>query len=814
MRKTWSTFAHDVWQGAKWVWIALIIAIGVNVASDVFAGKQADVSNMAVVAVILWLRTFGFYQILTLSLIGLFIVVSLASGLTTFILGQNKESTYTPPPEVQEMLDYLKKDIEVTQQREEVQQALEKAAFTQYLRSIEDMCETISVRGLAQPSRAMVFLDVPLETSFVHLHVVADEPIYDAPGEQKRQLEAMRQRTDLSREERGAYLQGLRLIWQSQLRRDVDEQQAQQPLLLEELLLRLTSTNPVAVLLGAPGSGKATCLRWFAFHMARASLSLSTYPLPHGLGRPQIPLLIQTKEYADKLERDSLTLKQFLIVQWNSIHPNLARKMLDELSQGRCLVLFDVLDQATTLNVRRRVIAAIYEFIADYASDDPTNYNRFIVTSRIAESEPSAFTRYTHYTLLDLNEQQIEQLVANWYLAIAHSQAEASKGMQTLTSQEEAEVHSAGAKQQKQLLQMLKEHTDLMQLATNPLALTMMVLLHASGRDLLQHHIELCQMLTRTLLDTWNRESGRRMFSGEEMPLAEQLLGNLAFRLHESGVPLSRFDVMMTTRQTLATFQQRQPGEIREHDIMQFIETLRRSSGLFVEGGEDLYYFAKRPLQDYYVIMSLLQMPQEEWKQFALQQYHSTVWHEPLLLALRYKTRQNLLTVRARQQNESAPSRGSTTHSLAQTSLEEQTRNLQAFERVHQLTKQHVEELLAACIDTRPLPEATQQAVGVGTIQEMAWKLLRHPFVLQPEALDAVLRALESSKAPICEGAAMLLQHSTTLPQERQQQAADKILHLLIDNDVTHQYSPLSSFELRRLYDTLFETLQVLSPNS
>src|SRR5260370_27280694 len=144
MHKTWCTIVKDVKQVARWVCIALVIDIGVRVASSVFAGKQAEVSNMTVVAVILWLRTFGFYQILTLSFVGLFIVVSLASGLTTFILGKNNESTYTPPPEVQAMLDYLKKDIEATQQREEVQQPLDRAAFTQYLRSIEEMCETIS----------------------------------------------------------------------------------------------------------------------------------------------------------------------------------------------------------------------------------------------------------------------------------------------------------------------------------------------------------------------------------------------------------------------------------------------------------------------------------------------------------------------------------------------------------------------------------------------------------------------------------------------------------------------------------------------
>ena len=82
--------------------------------------------------------------------------------------------------------------MEATKQREEVQQALERAAFTQYLRSIEEMCETISSRGFAQPSRAFVFLDVPLEATFVDLQVVSDEPIYDAPGEQQRQLAARR----------------------------------------------------------------------------------------------------------------------------------------------------------------------------------------------------------------------------------------------------------------------------------------------------------------------------------------------------------------------------------------------------------------------------------------------------------------------------------------------------------------------------------------------------------------------------------------------------------------------------------------------
>jgi len=806
------TLATDIWKSAKWVWSAVVITILVGVVTSLFAGKQADVFNTTVAHVLKWFQEFGFYQDLILSFIGLFIVITLASGIITFVLGKNYEPAYAPPPEVQAILDYLKKDMEETKQREEVQQARDKEAFTQYLRSIEDMCENIRPRGFVQLSRAMVFAEVPLNETFVPLQVVADEPIYDAPAEQQRQLEAMRQRTDLSSEEREAYLQRLYIIWQSQLRGDVDEEEARRPLFLAEILPRLTPTNPVAILLGTPGSGKTTFLHWLALHMARASLKAGKYSLPNGLGREQVPILVQTREYAERLDKEEyLTLKQFLIAQWSRIHPNLALKLLDELAQGRCLVLFDGLDQGASVHVRRRVIEGIDEFIADYSSEKPDNYNRFLIASRIADSEPGAFTKYAHYTLLDLDRQRIERFLTNWCLAIARYRAMSVKGMYPLTDIQEAEAHRAGAKQQEQVAYMLTVNPSLMCLAVNPMTLTIMVLLQASGRNLLVHPIELYQMVTRTLLDTWNWESGRKMFLSEEIPLAEQLLSNLAFRLHESGTMLTAYDVAMTTRQTLAAFHQRQPGEIRESETAQFIETLRRSSGLFIEGGEDLFYFANRTIQDYYVVLYLLHMPQEELKQFAFQQYHSAMWRELLLLALTYKGRQSLLIARTRQLDKPVPQEGPPTQPLVPSNPEERARNLQALQRVQQLTSQRVEELLAACADRRPLSEGARQELRVGTVQEMAWKVLRQPFVLDHEALNTVLQALDSNKAPICAGAAMLLQQSTSLTQDIRQRAAQKIWQILLDSNVQQRFSPLGYFELLRFYDTLFETLNVIT---
>ena len=141
--------------------------------------------------------------------------------------------------------------------------------------------------------------------------------------------------------------------------------------------------------------------------MARACLAHGKYSLPHGLGRPQVPLLIQVNDYAERLEKEYIPLKQFLITQWNSIHPNIAMKLLDELAQGHCLILFDNWDERASATARH-VLDAIDGFITDFSSKDPNIYNCFIIASRITNSEHEAFSRYMHYTLLELDEQGID----------------------------------------------------------------------------------------------------------------------------------------------------------------------------------------------------------------------------------------------------------------------------------------------------------------------------------------------------------------------------------------------------------------------
>ncbi len=422
--------ASRIWTIAKWTWTVVVVVILTGISSTFLTGSKTTLLSSIFAEIVNWFTIMGVPQRLTIGIIISLTLLALAAGILVTALRSRYGDMPTPSPETQEVLEYIKQEKEVAAQKAAAQKEREKEAFGLYLRSLAQVNKDIRPRGLAQFTRALLFADVPLDDIFTPLRIVPDAPVYDAPDEQLRQLAAIRQRTDLSAEERDAYIQQLRIVWYSQIRQDVDEKKAQQFLQFEDMLQRLTGVNPVAILLGTPGSGKTTFLRWIALHMVGATgaaLSSSTYNLPQGISRVQVPLFIQTGEYAERLEKEQQTLKQFLIAQWNIIHPNLAVKLLDELRQGRCLVLFDGLDQGPTFSVRRRVLENIEAFITEYSSGDSSNYNCFIISSRIADSEPGVFTTYPHYTLLSLDEPMVKQVLSKWCFALARYKAMATE---------------------------------------------------------------------------------------------------------------------------------------------------------------------------------------------------------------------------------------------------------------------------------------------------------------------------------------------------------------------------------------------------
>jgi hypothetical protein len=635
-RERWYKIADSSWTVAAWLWSAVIIVFLVSFAAGLAIAEPTEQTIFN--RVLRWLSNpqsgnflllpVEFYRITALTALIIFIALTLLSVILRQLLN--------PPASKNALEVMLEEEAKAAREREATQKANEEEGFIHYLRSIKEMNRNISPKGFAQLSRTLLFTDVPLDDVFVHLHIIPDRPLFDIPYEQERQLRKIQHHPDLSIYERKDYMQRLGSIWYSQFRQD--DAQVRQPIPIDQVLQRFFSGNPVAILLGTPGSGKTTFLRWVSYHLADTLLSSGPSAPAKGSASPiRIPILIQTNDYAEWLAKEPGTLRQYLIIQMSETHPHALARVLNALEHGRCLVLFDGLDEGFSPAVRRHVTSSIHTFIIDHSVEDlqTQQVNNFIVTSRITDYVPELFARYSHYTLLDLDEQHIERFLAKWCSAIGRYSIPPTQGTQ---SPAERQRNEEALKQQQHLSALLETHPCLKNLATSPLALMLMAFMQMNGRDVFQRRFELYRAVTRTLLDTWNRESGRKMFSEEELLLVEDLLGRFAERLQKDDSLLITYDMEIITRQAMADFYRSQVHEIKDHSIAQLIETLRRSSGLFAEVGDDLFCFANQTFQDFYAALYLLRRSREERSQLSVKHFLSIKWSEPLLLMLMYKS--------------------------------------------------------------------------------------------------------------------------------------------------------------------------------
>ncbi len=595
--------AHKVLRLTKWTWLAIILVFLISFAANVAVVQVTDASNLLIVAVIKWLFLPGMHLVLTLSILITITLISLSAWVITLLNAQEKDN---------EVLDL-------------------------YLNSVFKRNESITTKGFYQKTQALISVSIPLDEVFIQLQALCDRPLYDMPSEQQKLSEELLYRADLSVEEREERLQRQRTIWHSQLGRDFDSVQA---VYSDNIIHHLSSEYPVAIVLGTPGSGKSTFLQWFALQMARACLK-ADYDLPENLKPKQIPILLRIRDYTKQLARhgtEKPSIKDFLIQQASRIHMELPSKLFHELQSGHCLVLLDGLDEVTSDSMRRDVFESVKDFVLEFAPIRPSlqPFNRFVFTSRIVGYDADSFARYAHYTLEELDNDAIEDFLTKWCPAIERHQSMAFQGMKPLTPLQESQLQTIGLEQKDDLLNIFDDRPSIKRLAVNPLLLTMLALVQRSKGDLPQRRIALYQIVTRTLLTTWNKESGRNYI--EEISLTERILSDLAFQLHGT--------VLFLTEQAIKTVVSRAVREqtgsgAKARDIQRFIDTIRSSSSLIIEIGQDLFGFMHRTFEEYYVALYLLRMTSEALKQFVRQHYFEPIWHEPLLLAIAYKCEQS-----------------------------------------------------------------------------------------------------------------------------------------------------------------------------
>ena len=247
-----------------------------------------------------------------------------------------------------------------------------------------------------------------------------------------------------------------------------------------ELVLEMLGREPTQVILGGPGSGKSTILHYAMLMVCQANVARDMLPL-HLQDAP-IPFLVELRNYMLQKAPDFVSYIVQNIKEFYDAIIEAASLITLFGQEGKALVFFDGLDEVFNPAERRQMLDQFQTFAHRYPQ------TRVVVTSRIAGYNRTALgtAGFEHYTLLPLTLGQIRHFANQWY---------------QFYTLEGTERTAQG------LVQRIIENPRLLDLAGNPLLLTMMAVIY-KDRDLPNERWRLYQRCAETLLEDWELGKG------------------------------------------------------------------------------------------------------------------------------------------------------------------------------------------------------------------------------------------------------------------------------------------------------------------
>lgn len=338
------------------------------------------------------------------------------------------------------------------------------------------------------------------------------------------------------------------------------------PLPLREVL----GENRNLVILGDPGSGKTTFLRYVALQLARARLGqgrqaaldriglVETAPLPITLRLgPFAQYLLESP--ARGLAEDSREHLYRYLASERSEASGLASAdgFRERIEGGGCFLLLDGLDEAPGDALRERVTA----IVQDLVSFDGAQANHHLVTSRTRgyDREETLRSKFTHCALVDFGEEERDEFLRRWSRALHRVGIDSDS-----TSTAEAyRTELAGA---------IRAHLAVRPLTGNPLMLTTLCVVHWSRKKLPEQRAELYNQLIDVLLETRERQSP------VPNPLRRECFRALALRMHTD-----RDGIRKTYPRVEAAAAIREVLDTSEGAASAFLEQEEMYSGIIVQ---------------------------------------------------------------------------------------------------------------------------------------------------------------------------------------------------------------------------------------
>jgi formylglycine-generating enzyme required for sulfatase activity/energy-coupling factor transporter ATP-binding protein EcfA2 len=384
-------------------------------------------------------------------------------------------------------------------------------------------------------------------------------------------------------------------------------------------VLELVQKEDGVILLGDPGAGKSTFLKYLALLLSErrgAEIGLE--------GR--VPFLVPLAAYADWLVSRDIRLDHFVSESFANRAGDLPldRLLAEALRAGRALLLLDGLDEIRDRGRQQTVVDRVRDFFSFHRGAG----NKIVLSSRIVGYKEirSVAEGLREGTLVDFEEQEIEMFLDRW----VQVQEEAALGVGV------SALESA-ARERQELGEAIQKSQAVRALAANPLLLTILALMKRQGVSLPEQRAKLYHTYIRALLEDWNRA---RSLSGR--PVAERsadellkILTPLALWIQETspGIGLVRRGELESQLEAIHAKRGEEDPAARRRD---FLRDLSECS-LLIERGNDQFGFIHLTFLEYLAACELAKQEQfglEPFLAALAQRFGIPAWREVLLLTV------------------------------------------------------------------------------------------------------------------------------------------------------------------------------------
>lgn len=360
------------------------------------------------------------------------------------------------------------------------------------------------------------------------------------------------------------------------------------------------------VILGDPGCGKTTLMKYVALSLARGRPKRET-----GIPSGRVPLFLPLR----CVRGFDVAMAQALRAYYNDPNLSLPADFFERvLDSGRCLLLLDGLDEVATVDRRQQALDWI-EAEGKVHPDNP-----ILVTSRFAGYKGKARlpANYLEMHVRDFSDDDVGRFVRQWYVQV-----------ETRLRDDDAHARDVARRLSDDLLAHLEPGTHLHGLCRNPLMLQIICLLHRSQGSMPKRRTELYEECIKVLLQKWDEAKGLEVYLTATE--ARQVLRPLALWLHkEEGRTYAEADQV---REILLPHLARVKRDTREAEeqLDRVLTSVRDRSGLFVGFDVTRYGFHHLSFQEFLAAEEIVKQGDPGP---LIEPFGRSWWREPTLLAL------------------------------------------------------------------------------------------------------------------------------------------------------------------------------------